>query len=70
MEFKSTEIKEIKKCIKMKIRLHIKGSELKHLHNNPKKQFHIVTFTARLEPEDYIELLKTDGIIQVEYTSS
>ena len=50
----------------MKIRLHIKGSELKHLHNNPKKQFHIVTFTARLEPEDYIELLKTDGIIQVE----
>ena len=54
----------------MKIRLHIKGSELKHLHNNPKKQFHIVTFTARLEPEDYISLLKTDGIIQVEYTSS
>jgi len=50
------------------IRLHIKGSELKQLHNKPGKSFHLVNFQAKVSMEEYIEILKKseNSIIKAE----
>ena len=42
----------------MNLRLHIKGTEIKQLHNQESKSYHLVTFQSKVSMEEFIDILK------------